>query len=80
MKRPAHLRRHVQNLPEIHQVAARLAWVLPIAAAYGFASNLTYAVVGAGLRRWLAQGDRLLWFNRAMAAVLAATALWMATV
>lgn len=59
------------------QVALRLAWVLPIAAAYGFASNLTYAVVGAGLRRWLAQGDRLLWFNRAMAFVLAVTALWM---
>jgi threonine/homoserine/homoserine lactone efflux protein len=59
------------------QVASRLAWVLPIAAAYGFASNFTYAAVGAGLRQWLAQGDRLLWFNRAMAFVLAATALWM---
>lgn len=59
------------------QVAARLAWVLPIAAAYGFASNFTYAAVGAGLRQWLAQGDRLLWFNRTMALVLAATALWM---
>jgi threonine/homoserine/homoserine lactone efflux protein len=59
------------------QVASRLMWVLPIAAAYGFASNFTYAAVGAGLRQWLAQGDRLLWFNRAMAFVLAATALWM---
>jgi len=59
------------------QVAARLAWVLPIAAAYGFASNFTYALVGAALRRWLAQGERLLWFNRGMAAVLAATAVWM---
>jgi threonine/homoserine/homoserine lactone efflux protein len=59
------------------QVATRLAWVLPIAAAYGFASNFTYAVVGASLRRWLAHGERLLWFNRAMAAVLAATAMWM---
>jgi threonine/homoserine/homoserine lactone efflux protein len=59
------------------EVAQRLAWVLPIAAAYGFASNLTYAAVGAALRRWLAQGQRLLWFNRAMAAVLAATALWV---
>jgi len=59
------------------QVAARLAWVLPIAAAYGFASNFTYAAVGAGLRRWLAHGDRLLWFNRAMSGVLAATAVWM---
>jgi threonine/homoserine/homoserine lactone efflux protein len=59
------------------QVATRLAWVLPIAAAYGFASNFTYALVGAALRRWLAQGERLLWFNRGMAAVLAATAVWM---
>ncbi len=59
------------------QVAQRLAWVLPIAAAYGFASNFTYAAVGAALRQWLAQGRRLLWFNRTMGAVLAATALWV---
>jgi threonine/homoserine/homoserine lactone efflux protein len=59
------------------EVGTRLAWVLPIAALYGFASNFTYAAVGAALRRWLAHGDRLLWFNRTMAAVLAATALWM---
>jgi threonine/homoserine/homoserine lactone efflux protein len=59
------------------EVASRLAWVLPIAAAYGFASNFTYAAVGAALRQWLAQGDRLLWFNRALALVLAATALWV---
>lgn len=59
------------------QVASRLAWVLPIAAAYGFASNFTYAAVGAGLRQWLARGERLLWFNRAMALVLATTAVWM---
>jgi len=59
------------------QVGARLAWVLPIAALYGFASNFTYAAVGAALRRWFAHGERLLWFNRTMAAVLAATALWM---
>lgn len=59
------------------QVAMRLAWVLPIAALYGFASNFTYAAIGAALRRWLAHGDRLLWFNRTMATVLAATAVWM---
>lgn len=59
------------------QVATRLAWVLPIAALYGFASNFTYAALGAALRHWLAQGERLLVFNRAMAALLAATALWM---
>jgi threonine/homoserine/homoserine lactone efflux protein len=59
------------------QTASRLAWVLPIAAAYGFASNFTYAALGAALRRWLAQGQRLMWFNRAMGLVLAATALWV---
>lgn len=58
----------------------RLAWVLPVAMAYGFASNFTYALVGSALRQWLQHGRRLLWFNRAMAAVLVATAGWMATV
>ena len=60
------------------QVAQRLAIVLPLMMAYGLASNLTYALVGSGLRRWLAQGRRLLVFNRALAFVLAATAAWMA--
>jgi threonine/homoserine/homoserine lactone efflux protein len=58
----------------------RLAGVLPVAMAYGFASNFTYALVGSALRHWLQHGRRLLWFNRAMAAVLVATAAWMATV
>jgi threonine/homoserine/homoserine lactone efflux protein len=58
----------------------RLAWVLPVAMAYGFASNFTYALVGSALRQWLRHGRRLLWFNRVMAAVLVATAAWMATV
>jgi hypothetical protein len=35
--------------------------------------------VGHALRGWLAHGARLLWFNRALAAVLVATAAWMAT-
>lgn len=56
----------------------RLAIVLPVMMAYGFASNFSYALAGSALRRWLAQGRRLRWFNRALAAVLAATALWMA--
>ena len=56
---------------------ARMAVVLPVMLAYALASNLLYAVAGALLRGWLAQGRRLLWFNRAMAAVLVATALWM---
>jgi threonine/homoserine/homoserine lactone efflux protein len=58
---------------------ARLALVLPVVMAYGLASNLAYALVGAALRHWLAQGRRLLWFNRALALLLAGTALWMAT-
>ncbi len=59
------------------QIALRAMQVLPIAALYGFASNFTYACVGAALRGWLAQGHRLMIFNRTMAAVLVATALWM---
>ena len=41
--------------------------------------NLLYALIGSALRGWLAQGRRLLWFNRALAGVLALTALWMGT-
>ena len=55
----------------------RLAVVLPVMAAYAFLSNLLYAGVGALLRQWLAQGKRLLWFNRAMAAMLVLTAFWL---
>ena len=57
---------------------ARLALVLPLMMAYGLASNFTYAVVGSSLRGWLAQGRRLMVFNRVLAAVLVATAGWMA--
>jgi threonine/homoserine/homoserine lactone efflux protein len=59
---------------------ARFAVVLPTLMAFAFVSNLTYALVGAGLRDWLAQGKRLLWFNRVMALVLVVTAAWMLTV
>ena len=55
----------------------RLAVVLPVMVFFAFTSNLTYAATGALLRHWLAQGARLLWFNRAMALVLVATAAWM---
>jgi threonine/homoserine/homoserine lactone efflux protein len=58
----------------------RLAVLLPTLMAFAFFSNLTYALVGAGLRGWLAQGQRLLWFNRMMAGVLVLTAIWMLTV
>ncbi|MDP9901153.1 LysE family translocator [Variovorax ginsengisoli] len=55
----------------------RFAIVAPVMMVYAFASNLTYAAAGALLRHWLTQGHRLLWFNRAMAAVLVLTAWWM---
>jgi threonine/homoserine/homoserine lactone efflux protein len=51
--------------------------LLPIMVAYGFASNLTYALAGALLRHWLAHGRRLLMFNRCMSVALAGTALWV---
>ena len=62
----------------------RFAIVLPLMLAFAFFSNLTYALVGALLKNWLAgpngSGQRLQWFNRAMAAVLVLTAFWMATI
>lgn len=56
----------------------RLLIVLPVMLGFAFCSNFTYALVGSALRHWLAQGRRLLWFNRFMALALALTALWMA--
>lgn len=58
----------------------RLAIVAPVMLVYAFTSNFIYALAGALLRNWLARGQRLLWFNRAMAAVLVLTACWMASV
>ena len=59
----------------------RFAVVLAVMLAFAFASNLTYALVGSLLRDWLSgpagSGQRLRWFNRAMAAVLVVTAIWM---
>jgi threonine/homoserine/homoserine lactone efflux protein len=60
------------------QPGQRVLLVLPVLLAYAFFSNLAYALAGSMLRGWLAQGQRLAWFNRAMAAVLVITALWMA--
>ena len=63
--------------------AARFALVLPLLMAFGFVSNLSYALVGSLLRDWLSgpaqSGQRLRWFNRLMAGVLVLTAGWMAT-
>jgi len=62
---------------------SRFAVVLPILLAFGLSSNLTYALIGSLLRRWLADaehgGRRLRWFNRSMALVLVVTAAWRAT-
>ena len=59
----------------------RFAIVLPVMLLYALASNLTYALAGSLLRDWLAgpagTGRRLCWFNRGMALVLVATAIWM---
>ena len=57
---------------------ARLGWTGLLTVGFGFASNFTYALVGALLRGWLAQGRRLLGFNRVMAGALVLTAAWMA--
>lgn len=51
--------------------------VLPLMLFFAFSSNLSYALVGSVLRHWLAQGQRLLAFNRCMAVVLTATAGWI---
>lgn len=63
------------------ELVLRLVQVVPIMMLYALSSNLTYALVGSLLRHWLAGPDgsamRLLGFNRLMAAVLAATGLWM---
>ncbi len=58
---------------------ARFAITLPLLLVFGLVSNLAYALVGSLLREWLAQGGRLLLFNRGMAAILVITAAWMAT-
>jgi threonine/homoserine/homoserine lactone efflux protein len=58
----------------------RLAIICVVTVVFAFTSNFTYAAMGSLLRQWLAQGQRLLWFNRLLALVLVATAAWMLTV
>ena len=62
---------------------ARFAVILPLMLAFGFFSNLLYALIGSLLRQWLSGPDnsglRLRWFNRTMACVLVITAAWMST-
>ncbi len=60
----------------------RLTIVVPTMLSFAFTSNLLYATMGSLLRNWLrgpeGTGARLRLFNRCMALVLVATALWMA--
>jgi threonine/homoserine/homoserine lactone efflux protein len=58
----------------------RLALICAVMVVFAFTSNFTYALVGSLLRQFLAQGRRLLWFNRVLALVLLLTAGWMAKV
>ena len=58
----------------------RLAIVCGVMVVFALSSNLLYAFAGSLLRRSLARGTRLLWFNRAMALLLVATAAWMLAV
>lgn len=59
----------------------RFILILPLLLMFGLASNLSYATAGSLLRTWLSDaehgGRRLRWFNRSMAMLLVATALWM---
>jgi threonine/homoserine/homoserine lactone efflux protein len=55
----------------------RLAIVCGVMALFALTSNALYALAGTLLRRWLAFGERLLWFNRGMALLLLVTAVWM---
>ena len=57
----------------------RLAIICLVMMVFAFTSNFAYALIGSLLRQWLAQGSRLLWFNRLLALVLVVTALWMLT-
>lgn len=59
------------------ELGLRLLQVGALMLVFAFASNFSYALVGSLLRTWLAKGRRLLHFNRLMALMLAATALWM---
>jgi threonine/homoserine/homoserine lactone efflux protein len=58
----------------------RLAIICALMVAFAFSSNFSYALMGSLLRTVLSKGQRLLWFNRAMALVLLVTAAWMLTV
>lgn len=55
---------------------ARLILASLIVMFFAFISNFSYAILGAIARNWLLEGSRLLVFNRILASMLAATAMW----
>ena len=58
--------------------AQRVALVSTVFAVFGFFSNGAYGLLGASLRHWLAQGNRVRWFNGTMGLALGVTAIWIA--
>jgi threonine/homoserine/homoserine lactone efflux protein len=58
---------------------ARTAIVVVVFSIAAIASLITWAWAGAALRSWLSFGSRTRIFNVAMGVLLAATALWLAT-
>ena len=55
-----------------------MALVSTVFAVFGFFSNGAYGLLGASLRHWLAQGNRVRWFNGTMGLALGVTAIWIA--
>ena len=58
---------------------AGIAIIVTVFSIAAMGSLITWAWVGAALRNWLGVGSRLRVFNIGMGALLAATALWLAT-
>lgn len=58
---------------------ASIATIVIVFSIAAVGSLITWAWVGAALRNWLAAGSRIRVFNIAMGVLLAATALWLAT-
>jgi threonine/homoserine/homoserine lactone efflux protein len=56
---------------------ARYTLIMPMMLGFAFVSNFSYALIGSLLRQWLAQGRRLLVFNRCMASALTLTVIWL---
>ena len=58
---------------------AGIAIIVTVFSIAAIGSLITWAWVGAALRNWPGVGSRLRVFNIGMGALLAATALWLAT-